>query len=541
MSREAQTGNRTASVTVAECLYLALFLVLFGYRALGLSEGNPIYSLTLVLAAGCFVIKLLATPHTLYEYAIIAAFLALGLAVYYASGEKGLLLNFAWMLGVKEVRLENVFRAGAWVLGITMPVIFLLAIFGLVPEKHFRGGRFGNAFRRSMGYQGENVVLITYMVFMVCVLYLYREAEIKKLIFVSLLLYAGSWYVFLYCISYTGMAGTTLLILSNLWFAARKRISRAEGILCTLAYPAIALFALITPLLIDSERMGAITASMYYRFYFSHYFLTHYPYRPFGVRLGELPDPSYFIDNSYVYLFLQLGVISFAIVGALYLLFMRHAATVYESAVLDVTQKQPVFGMHLTHSEAGFALALSLTTFVAGMTEPFLFNLSCKNLTFLLMGKVLYEWTQNLKETLPETWRREYLFFRKGPEEAAAGTATLQSLQRLTEDVQEELGANKKRYAGLFAGVFLVMQPLNRMLSAELLKGNLFAYTNSVFADYRILATFEDAKEGYSGEALAYTVFRNGLSMGLYAGALVVLVVCIFRIISKRKRNMLYS
>ena len=85
----------TKKFTISEILYLAYFLVMLGAKAIGLYEGQTWYNICLVIGAGLFVLKILLTKHSAFEYVVMALLLSLGLGVYLSSGEKSLLIFLA--------------------------------------------------------------------------------------------------------------------------------------------------------------------------------------------------------------------------------------------------------------------------------------------------------------------------------------------------------------------------------------------------------------------------------------------------------------
>ena len=82
------------------------------------------------------IFKIATTKHTVIEYIVIALFLGLGGLVYYCSGEKGLLIYFTMMLGMKAVEKTKVIKLGLAILSISFSVLFLLNI---VPPFYFGG------------------------------------------------------------------------------------------------------------------------------------------------------------------------------------------------------------------------------------------------------------------------------------------------------------------------------------------------------------------------------------------------------------------
>ena len=104
------------------------------------------------------------------------------------------------------------------------------------------------------------------------------------------------------------------------------------------------------------------------RFNLTRWFLTEQPITAFGTRF-EIPNYRYTLDCSYAYLFMQLGVVPFVVILTLYVLTIRRLAR----------------DGKLTE------LAITIGLCIAGGTEPFLFNMSFKNVTLLFVGEYLFE------------------------------------------------------------------------------------------------------------------------------------------------------
>ena len=121
-------------ISIAELTYLMYFAVMFGARAIGLFEGMTAYNISLVIGMVLFLVKVTLTRHTVLEYLLMGSLLVLSGIVYYNTGEKGLLLYFTLMLGLKNVSVKRVFKLGTVILGVAFPVLVLLSVTGIKEE-----------------------------------------------------------------------------------------------------------------------------------------------------------------------------------------------------------------------------------------------------------------------------------------------------------------------------------------------------------------------------------------------------------------------
>lgn len=181
--------------------------------------------------------------------------------------------------------------------------------------------------------------------------------------------YLFNFYIFLYSVSYTGLILTTVYLLLNLYFNLRTKESRLEKILIMCVFPVCALLSVIGPVAVKGRMFDILNKMMNTRWNLSRYFLTHQPITLFGGRMTDLPDTSYSIDCSYVYALMYYGIVLFVLLCAAYFLTVRYEVK---------TEKRR-------------ELAIMLSFFIAGMSEPFMANLSFKNLTLLFIGEYYYQ------------------------------------------------------------------------------------------------------------------------------------------------------
>lgn len=363
-----KTDNNT--IQLSELIYLAYFTVMFGARAIGLYEGMLPYNMMLVAGMLLFLLKIAMTRHTFGEYLLIGVLLFISLIVYYNTGEKGLLLYFTMMLGMKNVSLKRVMKWAAAILSISFTVLIFLSVFGLkqdITYLHDRAG-FGQVLRHSLGYPYPNTLFTTYIVLMVLIMYVLGKQTKKQLIVTSMLMFLGAVYIYLYSCSNTGLIVATFYLLANLWLQLRNRLSMVEKLVLLIAYPGCALLSIVGPLVTSGRLFQIMDKVLHNRWAYSYYYLTTEPVTLFGTRFGETPNDNYMIDSSFLYSFLQIGVIPFLIV-----------TTLMVGMIVCYVKK-----------DKRIELAMIISFCILGLSDPFFFNLSYKNLMFLFVGELLY-------------------------------------------------------------------------------------------------------------------------------------------------------
>lgn len=374
-------------ITAAELMYLCYFAVMFGARAVGLFEGMTVYNISLVIGMLLFAGKVLMSGHTLLEYIVAGGLLLISLIVYYNTGEKGLLLYFTMMLGLKGVSTRRVFKLGTVILSVSFSVLVFLSVTGLRQDiiyVHDRAG-FGRIIRHTLGYPYPNTLFTTYIVLMVLIFYMLGKQSKRNLLLTTLLLFLGSIYIYLYSCSNTGLIVSVFYLLVNLYLQLGGGMSKFEKAGFCLIYPCCLLFSILGPLVTKGGLFSLLDRVLHNRWAYSLYYLTNEPVTLLGTRFKEAPNTNYMIDSSFLYSFLQLGLIPFVILTVLYLCTIR-----------DLVKREKKTELAII---AGFC--------VLGLSDPFFFNLSYKNLMFLFVGEYYYRRMERYAEGKPALLNRK--------------------------------------------------------------------------------------------------------------------------------------
>jgi hypothetical protein len=364
-----------------EWIFYLFFALMFGARAAGLDEGNIVYSVIFIASMVLFLLKVAATEHTFGEYIWMGMLLLLALAVYYRTGEKGLLLCFALMLGMKGVRVKSVFQIGTLVLAFFFSLNVFLSVFGLKSELFYYQDRagIGGDFRHALGYPHPNSLQLNCFVLVMLVMFLTGKKNKRRTVAVSCVMMGISLYIFLYSGSRTGLFITIFYLIVNCLFLYRSEFTGIEKIIVLMIYPVCAVSDVFIPFagsqkLIGwiSDHMGTIGARVNAaRFYFDLV-----PVSLFGSRIEITKDFAYGIDMGYAYLFLVLGVAAFAVFSILYIGFIHYC--------LKTDQRSE--------------LAVTTSIVLMGTLEPFLFNLSFKNLSLIFLGQYLFVCSEQMQK-----------------------------------------------------------------------------------------------------------------------------------------------
>lgn len=362
--------QRKVSFRAEEIFYYHFFAILLFAKGIGLYDGMKEFTICLLAAFLCFAVKICLTEHTLGELLQMAVLLGMGFLSWRNSGEKAAFIYIAVIVGMKHVPVKRVFKVGAVIWTIAFFGTAILALTRQIPDLalvHSKLG-LGHIIRWSLGYTHPNVLHISYVILLVFFFYLARLNR-RQLLISTGAAYLFNFYIFLYSVSYTGVILTTVYLLLNLYLNLRTKESRLEKILIMCVFPVCALLSVIGPVAVKGRMFDILNKMMNTRWNLSRYFLTHQPITLFGGRMTDLPDTSYSIDCSYVYALMYYGIVLFVLLCAAYFLTVRYEVK---------TEKRR-------------ELAIMLSFFIAGMSEPFMANLSFKNLTLLFIGEYYYQ------------------------------------------------------------------------------------------------------------------------------------------------------
>ncbi|WP_026526717.1 hypothetical protein [Butyrivibrio sp. VCD2006] len=529
-TKDLSTNN---TIKVHELIFYIYFLFLFGSRAVGLYDGQPVYNACIVAGMLAFLIKVAATRQSLCEYIAGFAILSTGALTYLCSGEKGLLIYFTLMLGMKGIQEKKVMRLGLIILSVSYFVLYLLSITGIITELNHMNKRSGYGFllRHSLGYPYPNTAHTTLLILIIFFFYLYEAKNTRSLLKASIIAMLVNVYVYMYTVSLTGLLSISIYLIVNIYLQLRPVRSKVENFFISLLFPAVVVFSVAGPLLATGQAFEFMNKLLHKRYEFALYFLTNEKITPFGSYFKATPTNWYMLDNSFLYLFLQLGIIPFLLVCALYILWIRHL----------------IKGNKLSE------LAVIITFCFIGMSDPFLFNLSFKNLTFIFLGTWLYDSIGKAKASLPQVLQKEILILPFGENEVTLFRKQKSSHVRLLSQTFYEISTHIIRYALIFAIVGLIgctvytkTNDEPKILYADsMITDPYFSHKSITMSEADVEAALEagDLVEGYDADDPTMYVFkkkaphmeyiRSTITCGIWAGLICVLILSIIRTFRK--------
>ncbi|MCM1387504.1 MAG: hypothetical protein NC231_09260 [Bacillus sp. (in: Bacteria)] len=370
--------EKEKKLTLEEALYFGFFILLSIVKGLGFYDGQKVFLLLIIPAFFLVLLKIFISPYTGRQWFMQIVLLLLTMTVYYRSGEKGILFMMFTILGMKNISIKKTLYIGlrVWaVCAVILSVISFTRLEDTIYRVHEKLGM-GHIFRWSLGFTHPNILHITYLVLCAFIIYELSERYRFK---AFLLLMAGNVLVFLYSISFTGFAITSLLLVGELYVAFRPRFCFVEKAVVSLVLPFCLLISFLLPLpfVMDStSKLHRLNFLLNTRLWLARQYLVPECMSLFGQRMADLPQGTLAIDNSYVWGLINYGIIPFGLLMIAYL-----------ALTVDYSRKQKTR-----------ELIIIVAFLAAGYTEPLLFNTSFKNITLVFLGEFLFRQKEGAEE-----------------------------------------------------------------------------------------------------------------------------------------------
>lgn len=356
------------TVKLSELCFYFFFGLLLCAKGIGLYDGQTGFKIFLIAAFAAWMGKMLMTQYSVREVLLYASLILLGGAIYLTSREKGVLMVIMLLCGLKNMNLEKVFRVGAVIWSLSFGSLFLLTSLHILdsPFKvHDRLG-LGRVIRWSLGYSHPNVLHISYLVMVCFLVYLLRK---KLYIWGICLLEIGNLYVYMYSLSTTGFLATTFCLVLVMYWNIRKGFCRLEQVLIQFCLPVCLFLSFGAPLLLTGRAFDIVNKLLNTRLELSKWFLENLPVQLLGRNTTTSVTAVRTMDSSYVFALITYGIIFFAFI------IWEYARIIYQK----------------TRNQDGIALCVILSCLIAGLTEPFMFNTSFKNISLLFIGAELFQ------------------------------------------------------------------------------------------------------------------------------------------------------
>lgn len=353
---------------VQTILYFFFFGILFAAKGIGLYDGQTIFKCIVVIASTSLLMKVSLERYNRVEILYIGISLTIAGISYMNSGDKGLLLYILLMIGMKNINIEKLLQFALIVWAAAFGSIWFISLMHMESTEYRVANKLGmeHIFRWSMGYAHPNVLHISYLILVALVLLVLQE-NITWRHYLGLIL--GNILVFLFSVSYTGAAICFLLLIGRGYMQIRHHITIIERILIGVVFPCYIIVSVLGPIMLKGKVFDIVNKILNTRLYLAKHYLTKEYVSLFGVKISDITTSHWTMDNSYVYALIAYGVIIFLSICIL-----------LEWLILSYLKQGKMT-----------EIIVILTLLGAGLTEPFLFNASFKNIVFIFLGGLIYE------------------------------------------------------------------------------------------------------------------------------------------------------
>lgn len=511
---------------IGEMIYLLFFAIAVGMRAIGWYDDSSVrIKVGLSVCAFLFLCKIIITKHTVKEYAIIGGFLFLAGMVYWCSGEKGMIVYFMMMLGMKKVDSKKVIECGALIAGILISFRIITGVFGLAAavDKYYPQTRngVGTMFRHGLGYAHPNtlhmnVIMLTMMIIYLITVYLKeKENAVFLLLMASVAGVLFNLYIFQYSGSRTGIMACVVYVVINFCFFMRKKMGLIEKMISYAAFPLTAFMAIILPCILPENIFERLNRTIFHsRFMLARLYWNNNGMSLFGKRLVNPGGTytTYGIDMAQLYLFLQLGIVTFIVVFTLTIFFINRCFAYDKRAELSVM----------------------LTMLFIGIWEPLLYNMAAKNFAYVFMGNVIYTFMEGVEK---DSSNQQELFFdtdkacvlrliKRALIGVFAGVVAVVMFVMMTKEPTALYGAKEKDESNKSLG----MTP--EYYTSQEIKD--FKTNGDIVLDY----AGEDKPMYKYDEDIAVGEYHKRISsIGVWAGIAVFFACCGVEVVRKKKDN----
>ncbi len=376
-------------LTIQEALFYGFFILLSVTKGLGFYEGQKIFILLSSMALLLGFLKLLVTPYTKRQAVTQILLFLLTAVVYVSSRELAILFVMLTVLGMKGISVKRTLHIALWVWASCAVVLSVFSFFRLehtVYRVHQKMG-LGHIFRWSLGFTHPNILHITYLT--LCALII-LEMEEGYGFRQYMLLMLGNFLVFFYSVSYTGFGMAAVLLTGCLYIKFRPRFCMVEKIAVNLVLPVCLVLSFVMPLFLyryfhlvylsGKPVLGTLAHRLNNllntRIWLAEQFLDGGYGSLFGRDISQIVSSSMTLDNSYVWCYINFGLIPTVVILAGYF-----ALLFYD-----------------TRKQRTRELVILVCFLAAGWTEPLLFNTSFKNITLLFLGALLFQQREGERE-----------------------------------------------------------------------------------------------------------------------------------------------
>ncbi len=373
MIESKKVSKNRIEMKISHVLYYIFLIIMFFVKGIGLYDGQVLYRILFLAAMLCAAGKIFLTGYTKKEWFWIILLGMFAVIVERNSGEKGVLICYAIVAGMKEIPVKRVMQIGACIYTITL--LGMVTYFGVFLEQsayieEIRIG-LGSTVRYGLGYSHPNTLMVTYLATITLIIICLGEKYNWKY---SIFLSAGMLYIYWYCMSYTALITCTLVIVLPLYLMKirKGKLGIIEYIIGGVSLPLSLGYSFLAPFLMPERLLLFFQqhlSTFYSRLKLAKMYVIPSYISLLGTHVTKVTDSKYTLDNSFLYTFIFNGVLFFCIMMLLYFYMMYR----------------------LIKEKRNLELIITCVFFVQAIMEPYMFNTSFKNITLFFLGELIWD------------------------------------------------------------------------------------------------------------------------------------------------------
>lgn len=360
--------------TIKELLFMIAFSIIFLLKGFGVYDGLVAFKIFMPLVLFFIILKYIFESHSVKEMICSCCLFLLFSIIFLVTNNKGYIIGITIFLGMKNISVKKLFGFGSIFAIFSVIVNYILFRFGInIGDVRIHHKFGGEILRYSFGNSHPNSMHMTFVIMTILILYSLKDNR-RKL---------GKWNAILMCISillcaftlsYTGVILSALIFggVSYLYLTYEMKMLKIEKILPFLIILVCITFSTVIPYVLIKDELifEIVNRAFHTRLSLLIAYFEVYDVSLFPQIINDYSKIWYQLDNSFAELLLESGIIVFCIF-IIALLFTINS---------------------LNKKNERFAILFIVIQLIGGITDPYLFNSSARNLIIIWMGQCYFEW-----------------------------------------------------------------------------------------------------------------------------------------------------
>ena len=323
----------------SDLFYIFIYANVF-CKSIGLNNSSYLYTFILLVGGLLIICKILNEKYTQKEVLFITILVLTALLSVFISHKPTFALTCFCLIGMKNINTNKIIRNMFNIRFVTYLLMNMLSLLGFIENRVTHEWRMGKIDTRyGLGYGHPNVLHMNLV--LIVATYIYKKKgkiniyEYIAIILMNLIIYK-------YSISRTGFSIVIIMVILNILTNSIRKLKK-ENFFCIIPLIALILFvaaSFITAYLYKHIRfIDVLNNEFNNRIAYNHYYLMKYDFSIFG-HSGVLLDENAQFDNSYVFVYVQYGIVVF-----LMWLFMLYKICINISIEKDLNKSILVISM----------------------------------------------------------------------------------------------------------------------------------------------------------------------------------------------------